>query len=80
MYSDVDFAGDRVDLKSTSGGFLALTGPHSFFPIGFLSKKQTCQSHSTPEAELVALDSCVRTMGIPALSLWTVFFGQRTEA
>ena len=30
LYCDADFAGDRTDLKSTSGGFLVLTGTHSF--------------------------------------------------
>ena len=76
LYSDADFAGDRDDLKSTSGGFLALTGTHSFFPLGFLSKKQSCQSHSTPEAELVACDACVRTLGFPALQLWEKLLGR----
>ena len=26
-FADADFAGDRKDCKSTSGGFLCLTGP-----------------------------------------------------
>ena len=29
-------------------------------------------SHSTPEAELIAADHAVRTVGIPALDLWTI--------
>ena len=29
LYSDSDFAGDRRDMKSTSGGVLVLTGPHT---------------------------------------------------
>ena len=57
---DSDFAGDRVDFKSTSGMFAALVGPQSFFPLGWGSKKQTCASHSSPEAELVAPDAAVR--------------------
>ena len=30
LYVDADFAGDRSDMKSTSGVFLVLLGPHSF--------------------------------------------------
>ena len=30
LFVDADFAGDREDLKSTSGGFLVLAGPNSF--------------------------------------------------
>ena len=32
LFVDADFAGDRADLKSTSGGFLVLAGPNTFFP------------------------------------------------
>ncbi len=31
LFVDADFAGDRADLKSTSGGFLVLAGPNTFF-------------------------------------------------
>ena len=37
-----------------------------------MCKKQTAQSHSTPEAEIVALDAGVRTVGIPSQQLWKV--------
>ncbi len=33
LFSDADFAGDRADMKSTSGVFLALYGTHSFFSL-----------------------------------------------
>ena len=52
LYVDADFAGDKSDMKSTSGIFLVLLGPHTFFPLNGVSKKQTAQSHSTPEAEI----------------------------
>ena len=55
-YSDADFAGDRRDSKSTSGAFMALWGKNSFFPLCALSKKHGCVSHSTSEAEVVALN------------------------
>ena len=38
LYVDVDFAGER-DAKSTSGGFLS--GPHTHFPLAWVSKRQT---------------------------------------
>ena len=37
LFVDAAFAGDREDLKSTSGGFLVLAGPNSFFPLGPVS-------------------------------------------
>ena len=70
LFSDADFAGDRADMRSTSGVFLALYGPHSFFPLSGQSKKQTAVSHSTVEAEIVAADHAVRMSGLPALPLW----------
>ena len=57
-------------MKSTTGVFLALYGPHSFFPLAGQSKKQTAVSHSTVEAEIVAADHALRTSGLPALPLW----------
>ena len=33
------------------------------------SKRQSCVSHSTPEAEIVAADVAMRAMGLPALKL-----------
>ena len=49
---------------------MVLWGKNSFFPLCALSKKQGCVSHSTSEAEVVALNSIVRTMLIPSLDLW----------
>ena len=67
LFADADFAGDRRDMKSTSGVFFALWGPHSFFPLGAICKKQTSTAHSSPESELVSLDLAVRKEGIPSL-------------
>ena len=69
LFSDADFAGDRVGMRSTSGVFLALYGPHSVFPLTGQSKKQTAVSHSTVEAELVAADHAIRMSGLPGLPL-----------
>ncbi len=70
MFSDASFAGDLVDSKSTTGGFLCLVGPNTFCPISWMCKKHGAVSHSSTEAEVIALDACVRMEGIPALSLW----------
>ena len=40
LFVDADFAGER-DAKSTSGGFLVLSGPHTRFPLAWVSKRQT---------------------------------------
>ena len=57
LYADADFAGDVETQRSTSGAHLVLKGPTTCFPIAGYSQRQGCVSHSTPEAELVALDS-----------------------
>jgi hypothetical protein len=51
-YSDLDWAGDKVEQKSTSGAcqFWSL--------VCWSSKKQNCVSLSTTEAEYVAATSC----------------------
>ena len=51
---------------------MAFTGPNTFFPIAGYSRKQTCVSHSTPEAEIVAADFALRTAGVPCLAIWSV--------
>jgi hypothetical protein len=76
LFSDADFAGDKATMRSTSGMFLALYGPHSFFPLGAQSKKQTAVSHSTVEAEIIAADHAIRTSGLPALVLWDKILGR----
>ena len=70
LYSDADFAGCKVTKRSTTGIFLCLVGPNTFYPLNAISKKQTCVSHSTPEAELVAADAAMRIEGLPSLTLW----------
>jgi hypothetical protein len=80
LYSDADFAGDKESSKSTTGIFLALTGKNTFFPLNGVSKKQTCVSHSTPEAEIVAASAAVRLEGLPALQLWDLILGRKVQA
>ena len=70
VWSDADFAGCKITMRSTSGCYVALTGHNSFFPLSAFSRKQTCVSHSTPEAELVAADASLRQEGLPAQIFW----------
>ncbi len=70
LFSDASFAGDLVGSKSTTGGFLVLVGPNTWCPITWLCKKQGAVSHSSSEAEIIALDAGTRMEGLPALMLW----------
>ena len=75
-YSDADFAGCRLTKRSTTGGFCCFEGPNTFWPIGYVSKRQTAVSHSTPEAELVAADYVVRSLGVPMMDLAQVILSR----
>ena len=70
LYADADFAGCAQSLRSTSGSHMHIQGKRTRFPLAGGSKCQGCVSHSTPEAEIVAADVTLRTMGLPALSIW----------
>ena len=73
LFADASFAGDITDAKSTTGGYVVLAGPRTFVPVGWICKKQTSVSHSSSEAEVVALDAATRMEGIPALLLLEQF-------
>lgn len=60
-FSDADWAGDQVKYASTTG-FIIYLGTS---PILWCSKKQSCISLSTTEAEYVAMSDCTR---------WVVYF------
>lgn len=78
MFADASFATDITDSKSTTGGFLVLIGPNSLVPITWLCKKQGAVSHSSTEAEIVALDAAIRMEGVPCLDLLTHIQGTLT--
>ena len=78
IYCDADFAGCQATQRSTTGAFLCLQGPNSFFPISPVSKRQTCVSNSTPEAEIVAANHALRMEALPALDLWECITGSKT--
>ena len=70
LFQDSDFAGDREDSMSTSGGILCIFGSHTFVPTSWMRKKQTSVSHGSTETEVISLDAGLRMDGIPALDLW----------
>ena len=70
LYCDASFAGDLQDSKSTTGGLLCIVGEHTFVPISWMCKKHGAVSHSSSEAEIIALDAALRLEGIPAMTVW----------
>lgn len=75
-YPDADLAGNFATSKSTSGGFLALTGPHGTFThLEWFSKRQTATSHSTSEAEMIAMSKMLRESMVPQMGLWSMLQG-----
>ena len=76
LFADADFAGCAQSLRPTSGSHMHIQGLHTRFPLSGSSKRQGCVSHSTPEAEIVAADVTLRTMGLPALSIWETLTGK----
>ena len=70
LFVDAGFAGDLQDSKSTTGSFLVLVGPQTWAPISWMCKKQVPISHSSSEAEVIALEAALRLEGIPALLFW----------
>ena len=68
VFADADFAGCPQTQRSTSGVAVQLGGPSALLPVVFYSKRQQCVSHSTAEAEIVALDSALRLHALPVLT------------
>ena len=76
LFVDADFAGSDDNAKSTNGGLLVLAGPHTFFPIQWISKRQSCTSRSTTESEVVSLAYSLFSEAMPAMSLWDTLLGR----
>ena len=76
LFVDADFAGDTGNARSTSGGFLVLDGPSTFFPLMWLAKRQTSTSRSTTESEVVSLATSLFSEALPAMDLWDKLLGR----
>jgi hypothetical protein len=57
-YSDADWADNKSDRKSVSGGLVLLNG----IPVSWPCKKQTCVALSTLEAEYIAASEVCKTL------------------
>ena len=68
-FADADHAGE-YDNRSTTGCFLVLLGPNTYFPLTAFSKKQTSVSISSTESEVVAANISLRSVGLPSSGLW----------
>jgi len=73
-FTDASHADDAHDSKSTTGGVMAIVGPKTFVPLVAICKKQTAVSHSSTEAEMIALETLLRTEALPALAFWQVIY------
>ena len=71
LFADSDHAGEH-DNRSTSGGFLDLVGPNTYFPLSAFSKKQTSIALSSTEAEVVCANVSLRRSGLPSSALSTL--------
>ena len=69
LYTDADLGGCADTQRSTTGIFLCIQGDKTMFPLVAISKRQTCVSSSTPEAELVAGSHGLLRELVPALDL-----------
>ena len=65
LFVDADFSGETDNAKSTSGDWLVLAGPNTWFPLMWLSKRQTSTSRSTTEAEVVSLAASLFSEALP---------------
>ena len=71
LFADSDHAGEH-DSRSTSGCILAMVRPNTYFPLTAFSKKQTATAMSSTEAEVIAANLSIRTVGLPSSCLWQV--------
>ena len=56
--------------SATSSGILCIFDDHTCAPRSWMCKKQTAASDSNAAADVISLDTEVRTEDLPALSLW----------
>ena len=61
-YFDLGYFGFRIPVSR-------FTIPNTYFPLAGLSRKQTVTSHSSVEAEIVAMTCGLRVEGLPALTV-----------
>eukprot|EP00959_Pyramimonas_sp_CCMP1952_P266349 5568415-Pyramimonas_sp.AAC.1 len=77
QYYDADLASDIRTHRSTSASYQAIRGPYTRAGQSMGSQRQTCVSHSTLEAEIVAADLALRKQLLAALPLWEMLLGRQ---
>ena len=76
LFADASSA-EKESSHSTSGMDLATIGKWTNFPLTGISKGQSCVSHSTPEAEIVAANHALRMLGLPGLEMWDILLARK---
>ena len=56
-----------------------LVGPNIWFPLQWVTKKQTSTSRSTTESEVVSLAHSLFSEALPALTLWDTILGRTMD-
>ena len=77
LYADADLAGDRPGYKSTMGNYADLQGPNTDFAFAARSKSIGGVCSSTPEAELAAANSLLKSVGMPTVDLMSQIRGTK---
>ena len=76
-YPDADLCGAQGSTRSTSGGFLCLTGKYgTYMPLEWFSKRQSATSHSASESALIAMSKIIRECLVPQMGLWSMLIGK----
>ena len=76
-FVDADLAGDKEDTKSSTGGYVVLVGPGTWFPLTWVYHKQGATSRSTTEAETSALAHCLIQECYPIWDLLELILGRK---
>jgi len=79
LFVDANLAGEVEHTKAISGALLVLAGPNSWFPIAWVSRRQTSTSRSTTEAEVVSLAAGLFGEALPFLDLFETIFQRKVE-
>jgi hypothetical protein len=78
-YPDADLAGTFDTTKATSGGFVHIDGPNTYFPLDWYSKRRTATAHSTTEAELISASKMLRETLVPLMDLWALMLDRNIK-
>ena len=78
-YTDADHCSAHEDTKSSSGMYVCLEGPSSFWPLSWASRKQSATARSRTEAEMISLGSRLFAEAIPMQESLEQVFDRRVE-